>query len=515
MLKLGFFKFDLKLIMNKNYRELDINAVAVYSLYRTRLYSSIRLAQKGDYRYVDRSGQPFIYFPNDEMASILKLSNHTVVNVRKKLLKLGLIKVKQYGSHCYRVYVNDYIQDSESNLPSSKFEPHQTAKNAPNFSQSASYQQLSRGSSDEFHEVHQMNTSRITNYNYIDNVDSIDSSAKNREEKIQNDNANIPTANSTFEQKLKTQRKMSSQKIEQQPLELINDDDFEFVLALYRSHFGHVTNYTSRYLASLMNQFGAQKLCFAIKLSVGRSISNPPAYIASILYNDQKNGIRTLDEMISDHLQAAKYLDASFSAMNQNRKKFRIMTQQMLSQFRSAPKIPILKLPEDDTPSTAPSHPTSESEYEFREVPITPPKQSWQASNPINSKSSNSMYNFDQSSQSPKATSDAFDQQNTQNDQFAGYPADWLTKRIANEKNESRADDSQQRIVEQAIGNHTQTAGEFVDSTSPKNTSADKRRFASSANDEQQFPDSKHEKSQPPFSLKNFKKQIFGFANDN
>ncbi|MFR0597336.1 replication initiator protein A [Limosilactobacillus mucosae] len=492
MLKLNFFKFDLRLIMNKNYRELDVNAVAVYSLYRTRLCCSIQLAQKGDYRYIDRSGQPFIYFPNEEMASILKLSKHTIVNVRKKLVKLGLIKIKQYGSRCYRVYVNDYIHDSESDFGSSKCEPHQTAKKAPNCSQSASYQRLSRRSSDELQEVHQMNLSRRASYNYIEKVDSIDSSAKNREEKIQNENINafVKSDNdNTYQPTVADEQKAkpSAEPIEGRFLQEqdINDNDLELTVKLYRSQFGHVTNYTYRYLASLLHKFGAQKLCFAIKLSVGRSISNPPAYIASILYNDQKNGIRTINEMISDHLQAAKYLDASFSAMNQNRKKFRVMTQQMLSQFRNAPKIPIIKLPEDDAPSSEQNCPTSESEYEFREVPI-------------DAKNSNSMYNFDQSSQSAHATSDSFDQQNThtQNDQFVDYPADWLTKRIANEKNESQAN-SQQRIVEQAIG---QTGKKFMDAY-PKATPDDRR----------QSQDTERENFQPPLSLKDFKKQIFGF----
>ncbi|MCG4788438.1 hypothetical protein L0N33_24240, partial [Roseburia faecis] len=75
--------------------------------------------------------------------------------------------------------------------------------------------------------------------------------------------------------------------------------------------------------------------------------------------------------------------------------KFRIMTQEMLSQFRNAPKIPILKLPEDDTPSTVQSHAASESEYEFRKVPIMPSKQNWQSSNPVNANSSNFTCNFD------------------------------------------------------------------------------------------------------------------------
>ncbi|MDC2828984.1 replication initiator protein A [Limosilactobacillus mucosae] len=481
MLKLNFFKFDLRLIMNKNYRELDVNAVAVYSLYRTRLCCSIQLAQKGDYRYIDRSGQPFIYFPNEEMASILKLSKHTIVNVRKKLVKLGLIKIKQYGSRCYRVYVNDYIHDSESDFGSSKCEPHQTAKKAPNCSQSASDQRLSRGSSDESLDVHVVNASRITSYNKSSRkVDSIDSSAKIREEKIQNESIKESVKSENTYQPIvadEQKAKPSAESIEGRSLQNINDNDLDFTVKLYRSRFGHVTNYTYRYLASLMNQFGAQKLCFAIKLSVGRSISNPPAYIASILYNDRQNGIRTLDDMISDHLQVAKYLDASYSAMNQNRKKFRIMTQQMLSQFRNAPKIPILKLPEDDTPSTAPSHPTSESEYEFCEVPITPPKQNWQANNFVDANSSNSTCNFDQ------------------NDQFVDYPADWLTKRIVNEKKAVRANDSQQRIVEQAIGNHTQTVSDSA--ASPKNS--------------RQSQDTERENYQPPFSLNDFKKQIFGF----
>ena len=211
--------------------------------------------------------------------------------------------------------------------------------------------------------------------------------------------------------------------------------------------------------------------------------------------------------MVYDHLKAAEFLDASFSTMNQNRKKFRIMTQEMLSQFRNAPKIPILKLPEDDTPSTVQSHAASESEYEFRKVPILPSKQNWQSSNPVNANSSNFTCNFDQNAQSATEMNDAAVQPSAQNNQFADYPADWLTKRIANEKNAPQSNDAQQRIVEQAIG---QTAAEFMDAY-PKAAPDDKRRFASSANTEQQSPSSEHEKFQPPFSLKDFKKQIFGF----
>lgn len=137
-------------------------------------------------------------------------------------------------------------------------------------------------------------------------------------------------------------------------------------------------------------------LSCAIKLSKRYSISNPPAYIAQILYTDRANGITNLDDMVYDHLKAAEFLDASFSTMNQNRKKFRIMTQEMLNQFRSAPKIPILKLPEDDAPSPARNHAASESEYEFREVPIMPPKQNWQTNNSFDANSSNFTCNFDQ-----------------------------------------------------------------------------------------------------------------------
>lgn len=498
-----FVKVELDLLQNDNYRKLDVNSMLMYSLYRSRLDGSIRSAQNGNPRFIDSNGQPFIYFTNDEMADLLHTSRHTVTNARKKLIKFGLIHVERTGMSEYRVYVNNYVR-------SAKCEHHENTQNSY---QAPSYQQFTRSSKSEPSDVQNMNTSKTKLlHNYLDNVDSIDSSAKNREEKIQNETINIASANKSDYTHQPTavndqKTKPSTEPVEERSLGLVNDNDLDFAFALYRSQFGHLTNYTARYLESLQKQFGAKMLSCAIKLSKRYSISNPPAYIAQILYTDRANGITNLDDMVYDHLKAAEFLDASFSTMNQNRKKFRIMTQEMLSQFRSAPKIPILKLPEDDTPSPAQSHAAFESEYEFREVPIMPPKQNWQSSNSIDANSSNFTCNFNQNAQSSNAMNDAAAQPSVQNDQFADYPADLLTKRIANEKNAPQSNDSQQRIVEQAIG---QTAAEFMDAY-PKAAPDDKRRFASSANKEQQSPSSEHEKFQSPFSLKDFKKQIFGF----
>jgi hypothetical protein len=497
-----FVKVELDLLQNDNYRKLDVNSMLMYSLYRSRLDGSIRNAKNGNPRFIDSNGQPFIYFTNDEMAALLHTSRHTVTNARKKLIKLGLIHVERTGMSEYRVYVNNYVRSAKC----------EHRENTQNSYQTPSYQQFTRSAESEHRDVQNVNTSKTKLLNnYLDNVDSIDSSAKNREEKIQNEAINIASAKSddTRQQTAADDQKTkpSNEPVEERSLGLVDDNDLDFAFALYRSQFGHLTNYTARYLESLQKEFGARMLSCAIKLSKRYSISNPPAYIAQILYTDRANGITNLDDMVYDHLKAAEFLDASFSTMNQNRKKFRIMTQEMLSQFRSAPKIPILKLPEDD----APSHAASESEYEFREVPILPPKQNWQSSNPVDANNSNFTCNFDQSAQSATEMNDAAVQPSAQNDQFADYPADWLTKRIANEKNAPQSNDAQQRIVEQAIG---QTAAEFMDAY-PQAALDDKRRFASSANTEQQSPSSEHEKFQPPFSLKDFKKQIFGLKQNS
>lgn len=494
-----FVKVELDLLQNDNYRKLDGNSMLMYSLYRSRLDGSIRNAQNGNSRFIDSNGQPFIYFTNEEMAALLHTSRHTVTNARKKLIKFGLIHVERTGMSEYRVYVNNYVRSAKC----------EHRENTQNSYQTPSYQQFARSAESERRDVQNVNTSKTKLlHNYLDNVDSIDSSAKKREEKIQSEAINITSADKSDDTRQPTaaedqKTKPSNESVEERSLGLVDDNDLDFAFALYRSQFGHLTNYTARYLESLQKQFGARMLSCAIKLSKRYSISNPPAYIAQILYTDRANGITNLDDMVYDHLKAAEFLDASFSTMNQNRKKFRIMTQEMLSQFRSAPKIPILKLPEDD----APSHAASESEYEFRKVPIMPPKQNWQSSNPVDANNSNFTCNFDQSAQSVTEMNDAVTQPSAQNDQFADYPADWLTKRIANEKNAPQSNDSQQRIVEQAIG---QTATEFMDAY-PKATPDDKHRFASSANDEQQLPSSEQENFQPPFSLKDFKKQIFGF----
>lgn len=497
-----FFKVELDLLQNDNYRKLDCTSMLMYSLYHARLDGSIRNAKNGNRRFIDSNGQPFIYFANDEMAALLHTSRHTVTNSRKKLIKFGLIRVERTGMSKYRIYVNNYVR-------SAKCEHRENTKNSY---QTPSYQQFAWNSESEAHDVQNVNTSKTKKLNnYLDNIDSIDSSAKNREEKFQTEAIDIASVKSDNASQTTTadnqKTKSASESIENRPLGLVNDNDLDFVFALYRSQFGHLTKYTAHYLESLQKQFGARMLGFAIKLSKRYSISNPPAYIAQILYSDRANGITHLDDMIYDHLQAAEFLDASYSTMNQNRKKFQIMTQEMLSQFRSAPKIPILKLPEDDAPSTEQNRPTSESKYAFREVPITPPKQNRQANNFVDVNSSNSTCNFDQNGQSVSAMNNDSAQPSTQNDQFADYPADWLTKRIVNEKKAVRANNAQRRIVEQAIG---QTGAEFMNAY-PKATPNDKHRFASSANNNRQSRDVERENIQLPFTLKDFKKQIFGF----
>ncbi|MDF9445937.1 hypothetical protein P5Z58_12400, partial [Limosilactobacillus mucosae] len=128
-------------------------------------------------------------------------------------------------------------------------------------------------------------------------------------------------------------------------------------------------------------------------------------------------------------------------------------------------------------------------EYEFREVPITPPNQNWQANNSFDATNVNSTCNFDQNDQSVSAMNNDSAQPSTQNDQFADYPADWLTKRIVNEKKAMQANNAQQQIVEQAIG---QTGAEFMNAY-PKATPNDKHRFASSANNNRQSRDVERE----------------------
>lgn len=105
----NYLPLDLNLINNPEYADLSVEAMVLHSLYTMRMSCSIYNSQQ-DGSWLDDTGNPFIYFSNEEAAQILRVSERKVTTLRNALVKVGLIKVLRHGLKNYRIYVANPTQ---------------------------------------------------------------------------------------------------------------------------------------------------------------------------------------------------------------------------------------------------------------------------------------------------------------------------------------------------------------------------------------------------------------------
>lgn len=102
----NYLPIDLNLINNPQYEKLSIEAMMLHALYTMRMTCSIYNAQK-DGSWLDETGLPYIYFSNEEAATLLRVSERKVTNLKNMLIEAGLIQVIRHGLKNYRIYVSN------------------------------------------------------------------------------------------------------------------------------------------------------------------------------------------------------------------------------------------------------------------------------------------------------------------------------------------------------------------------------------------------------------------------
>lgn len=100
----NYIPIDLNLINNPQYETLSIEAMMLHALYTMRMTCSIYNAKK-DGSWLDENGLPYIYFSNEEAATLLRVSERKITNLKNTLIEAGLIQVLRHGLKNYRIYV--------------------------------------------------------------------------------------------------------------------------------------------------------------------------------------------------------------------------------------------------------------------------------------------------------------------------------------------------------------------------------------------------------------------------
>lgn len=97
----GFLKIPKTLLSEGEYTELDPVAVVLYGLLADRQGLSV----KNGWR--DEEGRAYIFFPREDLAKILRVSERTIRSKMTLLKKAGLIRETRQGAQkANRIYVN-------------------------------------------------------------------------------------------------------------------------------------------------------------------------------------------------------------------------------------------------------------------------------------------------------------------------------------------------------------------------------------------------------------------------
>ncbi|WP_295630382.1 conserved phage C-terminal domain-containing protein [uncultured Mitsuokella sp.] len=86
-----YYKFPKSFIFNPKYAKLPSTAMIIYAMLRDRLSLSL---QNG---YWDEDGRAFVYFTQDEMATLFHVTRQAISKSLKALKNVGLIETKRQG----------------------------------------------------------------------------------------------------------------------------------------------------------------------------------------------------------------------------------------------------------------------------------------------------------------------------------------------------------------------------------------------------------------------------------
>ncbi|HGH7793831.1 TPA: replication initiator protein A [Streptococcus agalactiae] len=107
-----FYQLPKMMIKAKYYRKLRAEAKLIFALFRDRITASLTNVKQGDMRFVDENGDIFIYYPIEELVQDLGWGRDKVMNLKKDLIRYGLIdEVRQGVTKANRIYVKNIITD--------------------------------------------------------------------------------------------------------------------------------------------------------------------------------------------------------------------------------------------------------------------------------------------------------------------------------------------------------------------------------------------------------------------
>ncbi|MCC4370508.1 replication initiator protein A [Limosilactobacillus reuteri] len=278
----AFLGLNIDLIENKLYKDLDIRAMVLYSLYADRATTSLYNARMGNTTFVDSKGV-FIRYTNTDAAAILRVSEKLIGKLRKQLVACNLITIVRDGLKGYKIYVHSVKKtpkDTERLMPWKnhnvqivKFVSNWTTfakiEFAKNLGHTSRYTETTVKDNSESlcqsNRLTSLSTAELTNINNNDLVDNA------RESKINSKFKKINTSNYySLPDKIKT---------------------------AFNNAFGFITNQVAIELHNLIDQSSVDMVNYAIESNKDRRLSRPIAYLKAVIINALKRGNKTAQDM--------------------------------------------------------------------------------------------------------------------------------------------------------------------------------------------------------------------------
>ncbi|HIC0778752.1 TPA: replication initiator protein A [Streptococcus agalactiae] len=108
-----FYQMPKVLIGTEYYKKLLSEAKLLYMLIDDRLKLSIKSAKESG-KFVDKNGDVFVIYPNDELCSDMGIGKDKVIKLKKELIKYNLLDEERQGlNQPNRLYPKNVIADPE------------------------------------------------------------------------------------------------------------------------------------------------------------------------------------------------------------------------------------------------------------------------------------------------------------------------------------------------------------------------------------------------------------------
>lgn len=107
-----FFKSAQSIWTKQPYKSMSLLAKNIYMFLVDRQSYSLSSVAKGDKSWIDKDGGIFCIMTNTELVGIFELSEKTIINAKKELVEVGLLKqVKGGFNKPMKLYVTDLLAE--------------------------------------------------------------------------------------------------------------------------------------------------------------------------------------------------------------------------------------------------------------------------------------------------------------------------------------------------------------------------------------------------------------------